>query len=229
MGGGPPPHYQSGGNERPGLPWDRRAELGTVPAALETIKGVLLSPVATFRAMRLSGDIGSPYLFALALGTLGTWIAMGWQGLIDKAGIGGNNPLAHFGAAEGVGFACGAVIGVPIGISIGLFLASGIVHLCLMLFGGARNGFEATFRTYAYATGATAPFAVIPACGQLIGGIWGLVATIIGLKEAHETDTWRVVCAVFLPLVVCCACIAVVAVFFGAALMAAIGQAAGAQ
>jgi len=226
----PPPHqHASATPERRGLPWDRRAELGTIPAGIETIKGVLLSPASTFREMRLSGDIGSPFLFALVLGSLGGWIAMGWQRLVESMGVGSQNPWGQLGAAEGVGFACGALIGVPVGLSVGLFIGSGIIHLCLMLFGGARNGFEATFRTYAYATGSTAPLAIIPVCGQVIGYIWGIVAAIIGLKQAHETDTWRAACAVLLPVVLCCACLVALFAVFGAALLAAAGQAAGGQ
>ena len=34
----------------------------------------------------------------------------------------------------------------PVLVVVGLFLVSGIIHLCLMLLGGARRGFEATFR-----------------------------------------------------------------------------------
>lgn len=44
--------------------------------------------------------------------------------------------------------------------------------------------------------------------GGLVGiGPVGPVALILGLREMHETDTWRVVLAVLLPMLVCCACI----------------------
>jgi hypothetical protein len=45
---------------------------------------------------------------------------------------------------------------------------------------------------------------MIPVCGGLISGVWGLVCSCIGLARAHETDTGRVVIAVLLPLIVCC-------------------------
>jgi hypothetical protein len=56
---------------------------------------------------------------------------------------------------------------------------------------------------------------IVPFCGGLISGIWGLVAECIGLARAHETDTGRAVLAVFLPLIVCCGGGILLAIIFG--------------
>jgi hypothetical protein len=85
-----------------------------------------------------------------------------------------------------------------------LFIGAAIVHLCLMIVGGANKTFETTFRVLAFSQGSTGPLQMIPVCGGLIAGVWGLVVTCIGLARAHETETGRAVFAVFLPLVVCC-------------------------
>jgi hypothetical protein len=45
---------------------------------------------------------------------------------------------------------------------------------------------------------------IVPVCGSLIVGIWGLVLYCIGLARTHETDTGRAVLAVLLPLILCC-------------------------
>jgi hypothetical protein len=46
---------------------------------------------------------------------------------------------------------------------------------------------------------------VIPFCGASVAWIWRIVCNCIGLAKAHETETWRAVVAVLLPMVVCCA------------------------
>jgi hypothetical protein len=93
---------------------------------------------------------------------------------------------------------------VPLFIVVGLFIGSAIVHLCLMIVGGANQSFETTFRVLAFSQGSTGPLQMIPICGGFIAGVWALVCNCIGLARAHETDTGRAVLAVFLPLIVCC-------------------------
>jgi hypothetical protein len=89
-------------------------------------------------------------------------------------------------------------------IALGVFIVSGILHLCLMLVGGAKQPFETTFRVVCFAGGSADPLLVIPFCGGLIAGIWKIVLYCIGLARSHETDTGRAVLAVALPVIVCC-------------------------
>ena len=94
----------------------------------------------------------------------------------------------------------------PVFVIIGLFIASAILHVLLMIFGGANNGFEASFRVIAYTSGATTLFQLLPLCGWFIAFIWSIAVQIRGAQEIHETDNWRAVLAVLLPLVLCCGC-----------------------
>jgi len=63
---------------------------------------------------------------------------------------------------------------------------------------------------------------VVPIIGGFVGGIWTLVLEIIGLKEAHGTDYWRVILAVVIPVILAlfCCCLA------AAMIISAIGVAA---
>ena len=108
------------------------------------------------------------------------------------------------------------IILLPLFIVIGLFIGSGIVHLCLMIVGGANQSFETTFRVLAFSQGSASPLQIIPLCGGLISGVWAIVCNCIGLARAHETDTGRAVLAVFLPLIVCCGGGLLIAFMFGA-------------
>ena len=125
-----------------------------------------------------------------------------------------NNSLAAM-AGMGIGSAA-MIILLPLFIVIGLFIGSAIVHLCLMMVGGANQSFETTFRVLAFSQGSAGPLQIIPVCGGVISGVWAVVCNCIGLARAHETDTGRAVLAIFLPLIVCCGGGLLLALMFGA-------------
>lgn len=188
---------------RPGLPWEHRHERGFFNAFIETLTMVLTRPAEAFSVMKREGGLGEPLIYALIGGCVGGIVSalfsLGFQSIglfADK-----NNSLA---AMTGMGIGFGAIILVPLFIVIGLFIGSGIVHLCLMIVGGANKPFETTFRVIAFSQGSAGPLQIIPICGGLISGVWALVCNCIGLARAHETDTGRAVLAIFLPLIVCC-------------------------
>lgn len=100
-------------------------------------------------------------------------------------------------------------------LTISLFVFSLILHGCLHLAGGANRPFETTFRVYAYVSGATSVFMILPVIGGFITIGWSLVCAVIGLKEAHETTMKKTAVAVLLPLVLCCGCVLGLILFFG--------------
>jgi len=68
----------------------------------------------------------------------------------------------------------------------------------LLIVGGEKKGFEATFRVVSYSHAAQA-WGVIPFVGGWIGGIWQLIVQIIGLREMHETSYFKVIMAFVIP------------------------------
>ena len=203
-------------SERRGLPWEHRQERGFFNAFIETLTMVLTRPAEAFTVMKREGGFGEPLIYALIGGCVGGIVAflfsLGFQSIgffADK-----NNGLA---AMTGMGIGSAAMIIVlPLFIVIGLFIGSGIVHLCLMIVGGANQPFETTFRVVAFSQGSAGPLQIIPLCGGMISGVWALVCNCIGLARAHQTDTGRAVLAVFLPLIVCCGGGLLIAFMFGA-------------
>ena len=108
---------------------------------------------------------------------------------------------------------------VPVWLGIGLviwFIWTGIIHLLLMLFGGAHRGYEASFRTMSYASGSVAIFYLFPICGMYVAIVWSLVVQIIGLREIHETSAGKAAAAVLVPIGFCVVCVCLTAVLFGA-------------
>lgn len=217
--GAPPPPPAADGPA-----WEQRAELGFFPAIVETMRGVLLEPSKTFSAMRLTGGLGAPLFFYVLLSTIGGLAGVIYQFVfqaVEKSGSPEEQAVAAMmGSAVGIGV---TIILLPVAVTIGAFVGSGLVHLSLMVVGGARRPFEATFRVLCYAGGSTAVLQLLPVCGALIGGVWALVAQVIGLSEVHGIGKGRAFVAVLLPMIVCCG---LVFVLFAVAL-GMVGEAAG--
>jgi hypothetical protein len=200
---------------RTGLPWENRQERGFVNAFTETLVMVLTKPVEAFQIMRTEGGFGDPLLYALIGGSLGFIVYCLLTIALQSVGMfaSRNNPFAAmFGAGIGMVF---FIILAPLFVAVTVFIAAAVMHLCLMLVGGAKKSFETTFRVICFATGSAQPLLIIPFCGGLISGIWGIVVECIGLAHGHETDTGRAVLAVLLPVIVCCGGALVLGVMFG--------------
>lgn len=204
-----------------GTPWDRRDQIGYVPAAFDTIKAVLLTPTEFFRAMPKTGGIGAPLAYGVIVGYVGLLVAAMYN-LMTQTLIGSafrdlqDTPLARIAPylEGGVGLV-GQVIFGPVWLLIGLFIGAGIYHVVLMILGQARQGFETTLRVVCFSQSA-AVLQVIPFCGGLIMAVWMIVANIIGLAEAHGIGRGSAAIAVLAPIVLmCCCCVLGMLVLFG--------------
>jgi hypothetical protein len=109
------------------------------------------------------------------------------------------------GALFGMGFmSIFLIIFIPVLVVIGVFIGSAITHVCLMIVGGAKQPFETTLRVLSFGNGSAHLLNIVPVCGGILALVAALIISSIGLARAHETDTWRAVVAVLLPMVVCC-------------------------
>jgi hypothetical protein len=195
-----PSSQASGG----GLPWEHREELGLVKAFFETVSMVLTQPGVAFAAMKTEGDLTSPLLFALIGGSAGMIVALMFQIALHSIGFMAKRQSALFGMGFFGIWAVAYIVLVPVLVILGVFIWSGILHLCLMIVGGAKKPFETTFRVVCFSSGSTNLLSMIPICGGWIACVWNVVLECIGLARSHETDTGKAVLAVFLPLIVCC-------------------------
>jgi DNA-directed RNA polymerase subunit RPC12/RpoP len=200
------PSYQPDSGERPGLPWENKpAGLG---AWWETSQLCLGDAERAFRTMRQEGGIGSPMLYAV-LGLLLGFMAQTLWGLpamlIEAFGQGANPPNR----APFVGLGIGAQLAINFAIvlvwsTVGLLLSAAITHLCLTMVGGARMGYETTYRVTAFTAGSVAWLSIVPCFGPLIVFVMSLVCLIQGLTHAHETTVGKAIAAVILPWVFGC-------------------------
>ncbi|MBI2898255.1 MAG: YIP1 family protein [Deltaproteobacteria bacterium] len=194
------------------IPWERRREIGFGKALVGTIKLAMLRPSELFRAQPSDLGYGSPLFFAVVTQAIGQLFAAVWQTILALVMIGMTGGGSEELFAQVLPQAAILVFS-PLLTVLGVFIWSGIVHLCLTIFGGARGSFDTTLRVVAYGT-ATAVWGVIPLVGAFIGSIWSIVIEIIGLTEAHRTTGGRAAAAVLVPIALCCV---VVLVFVGLA------------
>ncbi|WP_419950230.1 YIP1 family protein [Candidatus Palauibacter sp.] len=84
----------------------------------------------------------------------------------------------------------------PLAAVLYLVVRSLIIHLAVVLLAPGRRPFAATVRTICYASGPWL-FSVVPWVGVLVGVVWEVVLTVVGLREAHRMSTGRA-CATWL-------------------------------
>ena len=201
----PPPALPDAGEPA----WERRDEIGVVSALFETLRGVLLEPSVTFARLKLRGGFGAPLVFFIMLQMVGIIATEAYNWVIRNFNLPGvflpekeaNAFAAQMGSTMG---SLQWIIIAPVIMVAAAFVGAAITHVSLMLVGGAKRPYEATFRVYTYVTGAIALFNLIPCCGWLLAFVWGIVAETVGLSEVHQIGRGRALLAVILPLIVCC-------------------------
>ncbi len=183
-------------------PWEDMASLGFFTAFFRTMKQVLFSPTAFFKNMPVSKGMGSPLLYGVIISFFGTTI--GLLGQYAFSGFMGS--FSQIEEVQGVNFFQTAFLLIyafflPIMIAVGLFIWSAIFHICLLIVGAGKRGFETTFRVVAY-TCSTQVFSLVPVIGPLIWFFYTLVVYVIGFRETHRTTTGRAFIAVLLPIII---------------------------
>ena len=188
-----------------GLPWEHRQQLGLVKAWFDTVSLLITRPTDAFTMMRPEGGMTDPLLFGLIGGCAGSVVSLLLQGVMHSIpGFSGNDDVFRYFGVSHLAFIVICAVLSPLFVALGIFLGSAILHLCLMLVGGANRSFETTFRVVCFSGGAANLFSMIPICGGFIAAIYQIVLNCIGLSRAHPTTTGKALLAIFLPLIVCC-------------------------
>jgi len=202
---------------RPPIPWEDTARAGAIERFVETIKLLATAPGEAFERMPTVGGIGQPLLFGIMAAWVGIAVSAVWSLLFSGMSLPfiDSDRLGVAGAMLGMSTAMTvAIIFVaPIITIIAVFVEAAILHVMLMLVGGAHKGFEATARVCAYAQ-ASQLAQIIPICGGILSLVWSLILLIVGLSEAHGTSRGKAAVTVILPVVLCCAFL-VAMMFFG--------------
>lgn len=204
-----------------GVPWEERDRIGFLAALFATVRLSLFEPTHFFSRLHPQGavppppggPIGSPILYAILVGVPGAIASIFWQFVVSSLGLfsGGDAGEALF----TVGTSVIAAALSPILIPLALLITTAIIHVVLLLFGGAKEGFLASFRVLCYSS-APELFQIIPLCG-ILSGVWWVVIAGIGLKVVHRTTFPRAFGALLLPLLACCGLLALLVFMAGMA------------
>ena len=172
--GEPPP----GGGPLPGhrelTPWERRKELGLVQGFFETWKRSMFSPQQFFPTVRPDVPWTEALFYAWIIHGITVVLGLPFIGLgLFRPGLPSNfggdtaqveSMMRAMSGGVGVAWALGTLLLYPLVVLAG----AGIVHLCAMLFGAAKNGYGATVRALCYAQGPNL-FGIVPASGSSPG------------------------------------------------------------
>lgn len=195
--------------------WEDRDRLGFIRAFGQTWSEVTFRPTDFFRKASPLGHFGSALLFAFIIGMVSSLISLFWQYQFWGS-LGELKQFEEmFGVEIGRDFLRLLALFSPFIVIVSLFISSFIYHVSLLLVGGGKNGWEATFRAICYSYGPRL-FDCIPWCGGLIAMLWQFVVMVIGWRELHNTSMSRAVFAALLPFLVCCALITLLVYQFAA-------------
>jgi hypothetical protein len=186
--------------------WERRKQLGAFSALVETVRQVLATPVATFKAMKREGGQATPLFFYLLVTTFATWAAIAYQLtfiMMNPEAILG--PLAKsLDSASIIGIHVFLMALLPMLLILVAYCAAGIFHLVFQLLGSSSQPFEVTFRAYCYAVAPASVFRLIPICGDVLFFIAALVLLVLSFRETLRVDGARATIGVMVPSLLCC-------------------------
>ncbi len=172
------------------FPWPP-PENGPVLAAFgDTWRSATFEPTSLFARIPHEGGSGPAVLYYLILGILLAGANLFWETLTGGRET-GLAPGAEF---QPVMF----FLLSPILLLLGLVISAAVIHVMLLLVRGATHSFGTSLRVLCYAYSPMI-FGVIPLLGTVVGGVWMLVITVLGLAAAHETERWKAALAVLLP------------------------------
>jgi hypothetical protein len=175
-------------------PWESGE--GFIGAFLKTTREALFSPSRFFKKVATGEGSWAPLIYGMISGIIGFGGAILWQWFFFSQWF----SVQRF---SGLPYSLYFIITIalPIMAAFSLLTESGVTHVCLMIVGGNKKGFQATFRAISYSFSGYL-FGILPLIGSPIGGIYTLILTILGVREGHSISTGKAVLAVLLPVIV---------------------------
>lgn len=211
------------GGSRRGFPWPPSEDEPILGSFAETWKRSTFEPGTFFDRVPRTGGTGAAIVYYLVLVVVVAGASLFWDSLalfgapLDETaldmGMDSISPIVSFLLTPGI-------------LLVMLFVSAAITHGILSLFNGGRHGFGTTVRVFCYAY-SPGLFGVVPLLGGLVGSVWMVVLLIIGLREAHETETWKSAVSVLLPFLLLLGLLTVAILMVAAAGAALLGGGVG--
>ena len=188
---GPPPETPS--EEKPLPAWEARG--GFIGSFFSTTGEVLFSPSKFFKKVAGGRGYWAPLIYGVICGVIGGGMTAMWWWLFSPL-------IPAYLLSQVSFFRILLVIGMaslPFAAAFTILIGSAITHLGVMIVGGNKRRFGATFRALSYACSGHL-FGIIPFIGSPLAGIYSFVLTIFGIREGHQMSTLKAVLAILLPI-----------------------------
>lgn len=179
----------------PPVPWEDPSA-GLPRNLFATWSRSLLEPGRFYRGVPFEAPALRPLLYFLIVTLVSALFTLWWRAV----GVLPAELVVPFGG-RGSSSAWAAVefFLTPFSALAMLLISAAVLHLMALLLAPGRRGFTATLRVLCYAAG-PGVLTALPWLGGLVGGVWSLVLTVVGVREAHRTTTGRAAAIVLLPV-----------------------------
>lgn len=182
------------------FPWPPSEGASVIDAFATTWRESVFHPSRFFARMPAESPLGSALLYYLILGIAVAAIGLFWGQVLPQPAMDAESFEGMFASANATTSPIVSFLISPIAVLCVLFIGAAITHVMLLLLTSERGSYKRTVRVFAFAYGPSI-FAIVPWLGMFVGGIWSIVISIIGLREAHRTTTARAALAVLLPAI----------------------------
>lgn len=187
--------------------WETRLNLGYFYAFLTQVKEMILRPSSVFCKIDPKSSIWESLTYGLQVTILGVIPVLLWHyvrtGSLSVSAQ--SQPESGLMVVQIAWFFLPAVLMALVNI----FLSAGLAHGVLKITGDVEQPYGAAVKVFSYSQTATLAN-VVPYIGRLVGGIWGIVLSVEGVKQLYGVSKWRAIGAAVVPIV---AIILIIAVF----------------
>lgn len=190
-----PPWAASARNE---VPWENLDRLGFFPGLYQTILRVMLAAPRFFSGVRSTGSLKRPVAFYLLVGIFQSLTERLWY-LMSMRAFGGfiEDPQlkAWMGSVTHDMSLPMTLLLSPFTLLLQLAVLAGLYHFMIRLVEPRAADLPTTVRVISYSAAPTV-LSVVPLVGPVVGSLWFVVCTFVGVKYAHRLPWSRTALAI---------------------------------
>lgn len=180
------------------VPWENLDRVGFFPGLYQTILRVMLAAPRFFSGVRSSGSLKRPVAFYLLIGIFQALTERLWY-LMSMRAFGGfiEDPQLHawMGSVTHDMSLPMTLLISPFTLLLQLAVLSVLYHVMIRLVEPRAADLPTTVRVISYSAAPTV-LSVVPLVGPVVGSLWFVVCTFVGVKYAHRLPWSRTALAI---------------------------------
>ncbi len=180
------------------VPWENLDRVGFFPGLYQTILRVMLAAPRFFSGVRSSGSLKRPVAFYLLIGIFQALTERLWY-LMSMRAFGGfiEDPQLHawMGSVTHDMSLPMTLLISPFTLLLQLAVLSVLYHVMIRLVEPRAADLPTTVRVISYSAAPTV-LSIVPLVGPVVGSLWFVVCTFVGVKYAHRLPWSRTALAI---------------------------------